>query len=130
VTIGQGRFLTNGVPVTTPLTLREGTSCGGAYCNLRCRQFVTRNFNKEYPQSIREEMGDIAAETFERFKRTVDSDTEPGDELQPDMLVQWDTDLMKKMSEYNRNGLGWSYISDRITIERSVNSSVIPDATS
>jgi hypothetical protein len=67
-------------------------------------------------------MGDIAAEAFEKFKRTVNSRTEPDEELQPDMLVKWDIDLLKKMSEPDGTVVGWAYIPDRITIERSVNS--------
>jgi hypothetical protein len=88
------------------------------------------SFNKKYPSPICEEMGDIAAEAFEKFKRTVDSRTEPSEEFQPDMLVKWDTDLLKKMSECEGTVAGWAYIPDRITIERSVNSCILFDVAS
>lgn len=84
-------------------------------------------FKENYPQPVCEEMGDIAAEAFEKFKRTVDSRTEPGEE---DMLVKWDIDLLKKMSECDESAVGWAYIPDRITIERSVNSYVLSDVAS
>jgi hypothetical protein len=88
-------------------------------------------FKKKYPLPICEEMGDIAAEAFEKFKRTVNSRTEPGEESQPDMLVKWDIDMLKKMSEYDESVGGWAYIPDhRITIERSVNSYVLSDVAS
>ena len=87
-------------------------------------------FKGKYPPPVCEEMGDIAAEAFEKFKRTVDSRTEPGEELQPDMLVKWDIDLLKKMSECDESAAGWAYIPDRITIERSVNSYVLSDVPS
>jgi hypothetical protein len=89
-----------------------------------------RQFSERYPPLVCEEMGDIAAEAFEKFKRTVDSRTELGEELQPDMLVKWDIDLLKKMSECGESAAGWAYIPDRITIERSVNSYLISDVTS
>jgi hypothetical protein len=80
-------------------------------------------FDKKYPPLVCEEMGDLAAEAFEKFKRTVNSKTDPGEESQPDMTVKWDNDLLKKMSEYDETIGGWAYIDpDRITIERSVSS--------
>lgn len=87
-------------------------------------------FKQKYSLPVCEEMGDIAAEAFEKFKRTVDSGTEPGEELHPDMLVKWDIDLLKKMSECDGSAVGWAYIADRITIERSVNSYVLSDVAS
>jgi len=87
-------------------------------------------FKEQYP-GVCEEMGDIAAEFFEKFKRTVDSRTEPGEELQPDMLVRWDFDLLKKMSACDESAVRWAIIpEDRFTIERSVNSYVLSDAAS
>lgn len=85
-------------------------------------------FKEKYPLPVCEEMGDIAAEAFEKFKRTVDSSTEPGEE---DMLVKWDIDLLKKMSsECDESGVRWAYIPDRFTIKRSVNSYVLSDVAS
>lgn len=89
-----------------------------------------QRFKEKYPLPVCEEMGDIAAEAFEKFKRTVNSGTEPSEELQPDMLVKWDIDLLKKMSARDESATGWAYIPDRITIERSVDSYVLSDVAS
>jgi len=87
-------------------------------------------FKEKYPLPVCEEMGDIAAEALEKFKRTVDSITEPGEELQPDMLVKWDIDLLKKMSGPDESIIRWAYLPDHITIERLVNSDVLSDVAS